>query len=140
LKKSLEKDVARADKLSKNMGLALDKARQAGKMLAICLALGFPFLSQTVSLVGYSLGCQVIKSCLKTLHRIGAHEIIHNVTFLGGATNFHRDKEMWETIFCQTVAGKLKNVYSTKDFILGVYQAAEKHDAIGRHQQFATSL
>lgn len=35
--------------------------------------------------MGFSLGCQVIKSCLKTLDKLGASHIIHEVTFMGGA-------------------------------------------------------
>jgi hypothetical protein len=45
-------------------------AEKAGKLLACMLALRFPFTYQTVSLVGFSLGTQVIKSCLETLHEI----------------------------------------------------------------------
>ena len=47
--------------------VAKANAKLAGKLLACALALRLPFKTQTVSLVGFSLGCQVIKSCLKTL-------------------------------------------------------------------------
>ena len=47
-----------------------------GKLLAVALALGFPFTTQTISLIGFSLGSQVIKSTLKTLHKIGVHDLI----------------------------------------------------------------
>lgn len=47
---------------------AKKQAKLAGKLLGCALALRFPFSSQSISLVGFSLGCQVTKSCLKTLH------------------------------------------------------------------------
>ena len=121
--KSVANDVL-IKEIDGNFCHAINRARQAGKMLAIALALGHPFGSNSVSLVGFSLGAQVIKSCLKTLHRIGAHEIIHNVTLLGGATHFEREVELWERILSQTVAGKIKNAYSRRDFILGFYYAS----------------
>ena len=42
-------------------------AKLAGILLGYALAIREPFRSQSISLVGFSLGCQVIKSCLKTL-------------------------------------------------------------------------
>lgn len=51
-------------------------AKLAGKLLAHALAIGFPFPTQSVSLVGFSLGTQVIKSCLKELHAVGASHVI----------------------------------------------------------------
>lgn len=44
------------------------QAKLSGKLLACALALGQPFKSQTVSLIGFSLGSQVVKTCVKTLH------------------------------------------------------------------------
>ena len=112
---------------------AIKNARHTGKLLAIALALGYPFSSQTVSLIGFSLGCQVIKSCLKTLHRIGANDIIQNVYLLGGATHFTTELPLWENIFSTTVAGKVKNAYSKDDFILGLYFASQRHESAGRN-------
>lgn len=64
---------------------AIENAKMTGKLLAVALALGFPFTTQTISLIGFSLGSQVIKSTIKTLHKIGVHDLIQNVHFLGGA-------------------------------------------------------
>lgn len=94
----------------------LKNAKLAGKLLAISLARGDIFPEQTVSLIGFSLGCQVIKSCIHMLHKLGAHSIIHNVTFLGGATHFQYGfsrtkleiKEKWKEILSETVAGQIK--------------------------------
>ena len=62
-------------------------AKLAGMLLACTLALRDPFRGQSISLVGFSLGSQVIKSCLKTLLFLGATDLIHNVTFLGAAVD-----------------------------------------------------
>ena len=69
-------------------------AKKAGKLLACALACQWPFKQKTVSLVGFSLGCQVIKSCLKTLDSLGASDVVHEVTFLGGATNL-MESQKW---------------------------------------------
>lgn len=81
---------------------AKQQAKTAGKLLACMLALRMPFTYQTVSFVAFSLGTQVVKSCIKTLHKIYSGlslnlnqsplyphcEIVQNVTLLGGATHF----------------------------------------------------
>jgi Protein of unknown function (DUF726) len=97
------------------------------------LALGYPFSTHTVSLIGFSLGSQVIKSTLKTLHRIGATDIIHNVHFLGGATHFEKLQKDWETIFSTVVGGRITNSYSFGDNVLYTYSAVEGHQSIGRN-------
>ena len=51
-------------------------AKFSGELLGCSLAIGFPFYSQSVSLLGFSLGCQVIKSALKTLHSFEANNVI----------------------------------------------------------------
>lgn len=51
-------------------------AKFSGELLACALAIGFPFYTQSISLVGFSLGCQVIKSCLKTLNVLEANDLI----------------------------------------------------------------
>ena len=72
---------------------AKSHSKLAGKMLACAIACSYPFETQTVSLVGFSLGTQVTKSCLKTLHQFGMlsrgqYSAIQNVTLMGGAINF----------------------------------------------------
>jgi hypothetical protein len=42
-------------------------AKETGRLLGVALACGWPFTKQTVSLLGFSLGGQVVKSCLKCL-------------------------------------------------------------------------
>ncbi len=87
----------------------------------MALALGYPFTNQTVSLLGFSLGTQVIKSCMKTLAKLGASDIIHNVTLLGGASHYEKQVPFWEQILTTTVGGSIKNVHSKGDNILLMY-------------------
>lgn len=92
-------------------------------MLGCALALKYPFKDHTISLTGFSLGTQVVKSCLGELYRIGATDIVQNVTLLGGATCFGEKKkqELWVNKFSQVVNGKIKNVHTNKDIILILY-------------------
>ena len=81
-----------------------------------------------MSLVGFSLGNQVIKTCLKELSRLGANHIIHNVTFLGAAIDrIDRDKTkyLWADILGTVLPGEIKNVYTSNDWILIYYSACE---------------
>ena len=55
---------------------AIDKAHISGRLLGLCLALKYPFCDHTISLVGFSLGTQVVKSCLEEMHILGANDII----------------------------------------------------------------
>lgn len=124
-------------------------AKLSGKLLACALALNYPFKTQSISLIGFSLGCQVAKSCLKALHQLGlasapSHlNIIQNVTLMGGAINFSgiEKERKWLRILSQTVPGQIRNVYSTKDYILLGYSLT--HDCKGsagrNHISFANA-
>ena len=70
------------------------------------------------------MGCQVIKTCVKTLHHIGATDILQNITFLGGAVDKldkDKHKQLWMRILSSQVPGQVKNVYTKKDAILLLY-------------------
>jgi Protein of unknown function (DUF726) len=101
-------------------------------MVAIALALGYPFSTQTVSLLGFSLGTQVIKSIIKTLAKLGASDIVQNVTLLGGASHYEKDQQFWEIAYSTTVGGRVKNVHSKGDNILLLYHGTQNHQGIGR--------
>lgn len=71
----------------------------------------------------------MIKSTLKTLHSFGiksgcALSPIADVALMGGAINFdgHRTAK-WRVIFGESIAGDFYNVYSTNDYVLGLYSA-----------------
>jgi len=96
------------------------KAKNAGKILAIFLACNQEFNNCQINLVGFSLGCQVVKYCIKELENIEGHrDMINNVLFMGGATVINKDKEnIWKNIFIKNVGGKIINCYSKYDYIL----------------------
>jgi hypothetical protein len=114
-------------------------AKLTGKLLACVLAAGYPFTNQTISFVGFSLGCQVIKSCLKMLHKLGAAQMVHEVTLLGGATNCldnPKNSQLWNSILSAQVAGQIKNVFTKRDLVLLLYSASEVDCAVGRSACF----
>ena len=96
------------------------KAKLAGKILALFLACNVEFNNCQINLVGFSLGCQVIKYCIKQLDKIEGHrDMINNVLFMGGATVINEQKKnKWRNIFEKTVGGRVINCYSTHDYVL----------------------
>lgn len=66
--------------------------------------------------------------------------IVQSVTLMGGAINFDGiGKELkWRRIFGQTVAGSLRNIYSTKDYVLLGYSISHSGKASGgrNHLEF----
>ena len=114
---------------------AIKKAKLTGKLIGISLALGYPFCTQNISMIGFSLGTQVIKSCLRTLHQLKAYDIINNVTFFAGASHYEQHTDEWEKIFNSVVGGEIKNMYSTGDRILQIYSSTCKvNKPIGRNE------
>ena len=96
------------------------KAKYAGKILALFLACNEEFNNCQINLVGFSLGCQVIKYCLKQLEYIEGHrDMINNVLFMGGATVIKENKRsIWKNIFTKNVRGRIINCYSKYDNVL----------------------
>jgi hypothetical protein len=88
-----------------NFNDAIKGAKLTGMLIGISLALGYPFSTQTISMIGFSLGTQVIKSCLSMLYKLKAYDIINNVTLLAGASHYEKNVEKWENIFTSVVGG-----------------------------------
>lgn len=79
----------------------------------------------------------MVKTCLKTLSRIGADGVIQNVTFLGGAADISKKENVdWPSIFSNVVSGRVSNVYSEKDLTLILYNFSQQKSAIGRRKVF----
>jgi hypothetical protein len=80
-----------------------------------------------MSFIGYSLGCQVIKSTLKTLHYLKATNVVQNVTFLGAAVDLITNpekpetEERWVEVLDFTISGSLTNIYTKRDRVLHLY-------------------
>lgn len=69
-----------------------------------------------VTLVGYSLGARAIYSCLTALADRRAFGLVENVVLLGAAAP--SDAAQWRRMR-SVVGGRLVNVYSTNDYLLG---------------------
>ena len=100
------KNISRIKKISKFYG----------KLLAYIIISREIFTFQTINLIGYSMGCNVIKYCLRELNKINkkvkCYDIINNVIFIGGCINLKLDK--YPDIF-DGIAGKIINIFSKVD-------------------------
>ena len=95
--------------------VAKGRAEKAGEVLADALinkAQG----ERPVTLIGYSLGARVIYTCLKSLAKRKAFGLVESVVLMGSPTP--SDTSDWR-ILRSVVSGRLVNVYSENDYILG---------------------
>jgi pimeloyl-ACP methyl ester carboxylesterase len=95
--------------------VAKSRADKAGEVLADALinrAQG----ERPVTLIGYSLGARVIYTCLKSLAARKAFGLVESVVLLGAPAP--SDAADWRLIRT-VVTGRVVNVYSTSDYILG---------------------
>lgn len=69
-----------------------------------------------ITLIGYSLGARLIYTCLMTLAEKRAFGLVENVVMMG--TPAPSDPLVWCALR-SVVAGRLVNVYSESDYILG---------------------
>lgn len=95
--------------------VAKTRAEKAGEVLADALvnrAQG----ERPVTLIGYSLGARVVYTCLMSLARRGEFGIVENAVLIGSPTP--SDTSDWR-VLRSVVAGRLVNVYSKNDYVLG---------------------
>lgn len=95
--------------------VARARSEKAGQVLADALihkAQG----ERPVTLIGYSLGARAIYSCLTTLADRHAFGLVESVVLLGAPTP--SDAIAWRKMR-SVVSGRLVNVYSTQDYLLG---------------------
>ena len=111
---------------NKNNGNLFKEAEKVAKMYGILLALTISsknyFDNKTISFITYSLGCHVLKHCLKELYSLYLNKIsnnigiIQNIVFVAGATTI-KNKKKWTEII-KSVPGKIYNIVSVKDDVL----------------------
>ena len=70
-----------------------------------------------VTLIGYSMGARVIYSCLQSLAERNAFGLIESIILIGAP--IPSDAPDWRRIR-SVVSGRVVNVYSTNDYILGL--------------------
>jgi hypothetical protein len=104
--------------------IAKTRSDKAGQVLADAL-INKVQGERPVTLVGYSLGARVIYSCLTTLAERKAFGLVENVVLLGSPTP--SDSIAWRKMR-SVVAGRVVNVFSTKDYLLAfLYRSASLH-------------
>lgn len=108
------------------------RAEKAGEILAEVLmkrAQG----ERPVTLIGYSLGARAIYVCLQTLAKHRAFHLVENAVLIGAPTP--SDASDWR-VLRSAVSGRLINVYSTNDYILGfVYRTSAIQYGVAGLQQ-----
>ncbi|KAJ8112334.1 hypothetical protein OPT61_g5278 [Boeremia exigua] len=104
-----------ASVLDNPFSVAKYRADKAGQVLADAL-INKVQGERPVTLVGYSLGARLIYSCLQRLVDRKAFGLIENVVLLGAPCP--SDAADWRRIR-SVVSGRVVNVFSTQDYILG---------------------
>ena len=118
---------------------AMNNAKYSGQLLACILVCKKFFNIQTINLIGFSLGCHVIKNCIKFLYniekkyKIDCSDIIKDVYLIAGATTIKKEKiDIYRNIFSEIINGKLVNAFSNEDEVLNkLYEFARKKKPIG---------
>ncbi|KAI1459446.1 DUF726-domain-containing protein, partial [Annulohypoxylon moriforme] len=104
-----------ASNIDNPFSLAKNRSEKAGRILADAL-INRVQGERPVTLVGYSLGARVIYTCLWSLAERRAFGLIDTVVLIGAPVPSNSGHwEMMRTV----VSGRLFNVYSENDYILG---------------------
>jgi hypothetical protein len=111
-----------ASVLDNPFNIALARADKAGKVLAHALIDGVQG-KRPVTLTGYSVGARVIYACLIELAEQHAFGLVESVVLMG--TPAPADSKPWRQIR-SVVVGRVVNVYSTEDYVLGFLYRSTK--------------
>lgn len=105
--------------ISMDIATAREKAAFTGKQLAVHIG-NQQFGKVPVTLIGFSMGCQVIYDCLKELHRRTSKYYIQDVILVGGAVP---NLPLKWGCYLSHIGGRAINVYSAHDEVLRyIYQ------------------
>ena len=106
-------------------------AKLSGKFLAYILISKKFFKGFQINLVGFGLGCYVIKECIKELTKINYNKFfvkIKNVILIGASMIISKEQS-WKNYIEETVIDKFINCYSIKDETLKkFYYLISKND------------
>jgi hypothetical protein len=111
-----------ASVLDNPFNVALARADKAGKVLAHALIDGVQG-KRPVTLAGYSVGARVIYACLFELAEQHAFGLVESVVMMGAPVP--ADSKPWRQIR-SVVVGRVVNVYSTEDYVLGFLYRSTK--------------
>ncbi|PSS05250.1 hypothetical protein BD289DRAFT_449112 [Coniella lustricola] len=113
--------LAKAARLIDNpFSVAMSRSDKAGAVLADAL-INKVQGERPVTLMGYSLGARVIYACLNELAQRKALGLVESVCLIGAPVP--SDPVIWRRIRA-VVAGRVVNVYSTKDYLLALLYRA----------------
>ncbi|KAI1359243.1 DUF726-domain-containing protein [Xylaria arbuscula] len=104
-----------ASSIDNPFSLARNRSEKAGQILADAL-INKVQGERAVTLIGYSLGARVIYACLRTLAQRNAFGLVDTVVLIGAPVPSNAGH--WQ-MMRSVVAGKLFNVHSANDYILG---------------------
>lgn len=107
--------ITAASNIDNPFNRASNRSKKAGRLLADAL-INRVQGERPVTLVGYSLGATAIHACLQTLAERQAFGLVENVVIIG--TPAPSNAAHWRTLRC-VVSGKIFNVYSENDMMLG---------------------
>ncbi|KAL1799208.1 hypothetical protein ACET3X_003245 [Alternaria dauci] len=114
--------VKAASVLDNPFSVALARADKAGKVLAHALIDGVQG-KRPVTLTGYSVGARVVYACLIELAEQHAFGLVESAVLMG--TPAPANPKRWRQIR-SVVAGRVVNVYSKEDYVLGfLYRSAK---------------
>lgn len=104
-----------ASSVDNPFGRASNRSKKAGRILADAL-INKVQGERPVTLVGFSLGATAIHACLQSLAERNAFGLVDTVVIIGAPAP--SDPAHWRTI-STVVSGKIFNVYSENDMVLG---------------------
>ncbi|KAK7753861.1 hypothetical protein SLS62_004227 [Diatrype stigma] len=108
------------------------RAEKAGLVLAEAL-INKVQGERGVTLIGYSLGARVIYACLMALAEKRAFGLVENAVIIGGPCP--SETRVWAAM-SSAVAGRLVNVYSKSDYLLGfLYRSSSWHYGVAGLQK-----
>ncbi|RDA82384.1 hypothetical protein CP532_1596 [Ophiocordyceps camponoti-leonardi (nom. inval.)] len=109
------------------------RAEKAGALLADAIVRHKFQGERSVSLIGYSLGARAIYTCLMVLAERRQFGLIDSVVMMG--TPAPSESRVWLTLK-SVVSGRLVNVYSEQDFLLGfMYRTSNVHFGLAGLQE-----
>jgi hypothetical protein len=111
-----------ASVLDNPFNVALARADKAGKVLAHALIDGVQG-KRPVTLTGFSVGARVIYACLIELAEQHAFGLVESAVLMG--TPAPADSKPWTQIR-SVVVGRVMNIYSTEDYVLGFLYRSTK--------------
>lgn len=107
--------LAAASSVDNPFSRASNRSRKAGRLLADAL-INKVQGERPVTLIGYSLGASAVHACLQSLAERHAFGLVDTVVIIG--TPAPSDPAHWRTLRA-VVSGKIFNVYSENDMVLG---------------------